>query len=74
MTRLPRITGKELVRAMEKDGFVCKNIEDSHYIIQKSFTDKKVTVPVPVHTGKTLKLRTLNGILKKARIPKEYLI
>ena len=74
MTRLPRITGKELVRVMERDGFTCIGIEGSHHIMQKMFPDKKVTVPVPVHTGKILKLRTLNGILRKARISKEQLI
>lgn len=74
MTRLPRITGKDFVRAMERDGFTCVDIEGSHHIMQKKFPDKKVTVPVPVHAGKILKLRTLNGILKKARISKEQLI
>jgi predicted RNA binding protein YcfA (HicA-like mRNA interferase family) len=74
MARLPRITGKELIKAMEKDGFVCKHIEGSHHIMQKEFADRKVTIPVPVHSGKILKLRTLNGILNKARISKEHLI
>lgn len=73
MTKLPRITGKELVKAMTKDGFLCKHIEGSHHIMQKEFPDRKVTIPVPVHSGKVLKLRTLNGIINKARISKERL-
>lgn len=74
MTRLPRITGRQLVRAMQKDGFVCKHVEGSHYIMQKQSPDGKVTIPVPVHSGKIIKLRTLHGILNKARISKEHLI
>jgi len=43
--------------------------------MQKVFeSGEKVTVPVPVHKGKILKLGTLNGILRKARIDREHLI
>jgi predicted RNA binding protein YcfA (HicA-like mRNA interferase family) len=41
MTRLPRITGKELVKAMERDAFICKDIKGSHYIMQKIFLTEK---------------------------------
>ncbi len=73
MTRLPRITGKELVKAMAKAGFVCKHIEGSHHVMQKECAPGKITVPVPVHAGKILKLRTLNGILKQANISRDQL-
>jgi predicted RNA binding protein YcfA (HicA-like mRNA interferase family) len=68
MTRLPRITGKELVRALKKDGFMCKRIEGSHHIMQKAFPDEIVTIPVPVHAGKIIRLGLLNHILRKARL------
>ena len=68
MTRLPRITGKELVRGLKKAGFVCKRIEGSHHILQKTFPDGTVTIPVPVHAGKIIKLGLLNHILRKARL------
>ena len=68
MTRLPRITGKELVRALKKYGFVCKRIEGSHHIMQKAFSDEIVTIPVPVHAGKIIRPGLLNHVLRKARL------
>ena len=68
MTRLPRITGKELVRKLKKADFVCKRIEGIHHILQKAFPDETVTIPVPVHAGKIIKLGLLNHILRKARL------
>jgi predicted RNA binding protein YcfA (HicA-like mRNA interferase family) len=74
MPRLPRIEGSDLVKAMQKDGFFVARIEGSHYIMQKVLSGEKITVPVPVHRGKILKLGTLSGILRKARIDRERLI
>ena len=68
MTRLPRITGKDLVRKLKKDGFMCKRVEGSHHILQKAFPDETVIIPVPVHAGKIIKLGLLNHILRKARL------
>lgn len=71
MTKLPRITGKKLVAALKKNGFVCKRIEGSHHILQKAFADEKVTIPVPVHSGKIIKLGLLKHILRKTRLSSE---
>ena len=73
MTKLPRITGKKLVAALKKNGFVCKRIEGSHYILQKSFTDEKITIPIPVHSGKIIKPGLFRHILRKVRLsPEEF--
>lgn len=75
MPRLPRIEGITLVRAMEREGFIVARIKGSHYIMQKTFEDgTTVTVPVPVHAGHIVKVGTLGGILRKARISRERLI
>lgn len=66
--RLPRVTGKKLVKALKKAGFSCKRIEGSHHIMQKTFPDGTATIPVPVHSGKIIKLGLLNHILRKARL------
>lgn len=66
--RLPRLTGKELVKSLQKNGFICKRIEGSHHIMQKSFPDETVTLPVPVHSGKIIKLGLLSHIIRKARL------
>jgi predicted RNA binding protein YcfA (HicA-like mRNA interferase family) len=75
MPRLPRIEGQTLVRAMERDGFQVVRIKGSHFILQKIFADGEVvTIPVPVHAGRILKVGTLAGILRKARIGRERLV
>ena len=74
MPRLPRIDGRTLVRAMERDGFKVVRIKGSHFILQKIFPDSEVvTIPVPVHAGRIVKVGTLSGILRKARISRERL-
>jgi predicted RNA binding protein YcfA (HicA-like mRNA interferase family) len=75
MPRLPRIEGRALVRAMERDGFEVVRVKGSHFILQKTFADGEVvTVPVPVHTGRIIKVGTLSGILRKTRISRERLV
>ncbi|MBI1976958.1 MAG: type II toxin-antitoxin system HicA family toxin [Candidatus Omnitrophica bacterium] len=71
--RLPRITGKQLVRSLTKTGFLVKRIEGSHYILQKQFPEGTVTIPVPVHAGKVIKPGLMNHILRKARLSPEEL-
>jgi predicted RNA binding protein YcfA (HicA-like mRNA interferase family) len=74
MPRLPRIKGQALVRAMEHDGFKVVRIKGSHFILQKTFAnDETVTIPVPVHAGRIIKVGTLSGILRKAHISRERL-
>ncbi|MFC1632246.1 type II toxin-antitoxin system HicA family toxin [Candidatus Omnitrophota bacterium] len=72
--RLPRVTGKQLAKALKKAGFICKRIEGSHHIMQKTFLEGTATIPVPVHSGKTIKLGLLNHILRKARLSVEDLL
>jgi predicted RNA binding protein YcfA (HicA-like mRNA interferase family) len=75
MPRLPRIKGQTLVQAMERDGFEVVHIKGSHFILQKTFADDDtVTIPVPVHAGRIIKVGTLSGILRKARISRERLV
>ena len=72
--RLPRVTGKQLVKALKKAEFTCKRIEGSHHIMQKAFPEGTATIPLPVHSGKIIKLGLLNHILRKARLSTEDLI
>ena len=44
------MTGKELVKKAQKDGWEIDRIESSHHILVKG--DK--TVSIPVHAGKAL--------------------
>jgi predicted RNA binding protein YcfA (HicA-like mRNA interferase family) len=59
---------------MERDGFDVVRVKGSHFILQKTFADGEVvTIPVPVHAGRVVKVGTLSGILRKARISRERL-
>jgi len=60
---------------MERDGFEVVRVKGSHFILQKTFADGEVvTVPVPVHTGRIIRVGTLSGILRKTRISRERLV
>jgi len=74
MPRLPRITGEELVKALEKEGFETARQRGSHVQMRKFVEGDKVTFPIPIHKGKTLKPGTLRGIMRKAGISVERLI
>ena len=71
--KLPRITGEELVKALQKANFEIARRKGSHVQLRKFVGGRKVTFPVPVHKGKTLKPGTLKGILRKAGLSPEEL-
>lgn len=49
MTRLPQVTGRELVRFLKSQGFVEDRWAGSHLTLRHEA--RKVTVTVPVHSG-----------------------
>jgi predicted RNA binding protein YcfA (HicA-like mRNA interferase family) len=72
--KLPVVTGKELVKALERVGFEVVRQRGSHVQVRREEADGSVvTFPVPVHAGKTIKRGTLSGILRKAGIDAEQL-
>jgi len=74
MPKLPRITGRELVKALQEESFEITRRKGSHVQLTKYVGGRKLTFPVPVHTGKTIKRGTLKGILRKANISVERLL
>lgn len=64
--RLPRVTGREIVRALERAGFIFDRQQGSHVILVNPQTRQRVSVPV--HAGRTVKVGTLKGILEDAGI------
>jgi predicted RNA binding protein YcfA (HicA-like mRNA interferase family) len=74
MGKLPQVSGQEVCKALEKDGFIFKRQTGSHRIYQKQSEEGTVTIPVPIHSSKPLKKGTLLGILKKAGLSREKLI
>ena len=69
MSTLPRPTGKELVRALERAGFTAERIRGSHCFLRHS--DGRATV-VPMR-GRTLGLGLLRKILADCSIEPEQL-
>ena len=51
MTRLPRLTGKEIVRALVAGGFEIARVKGRHQFLRHA--DGRVTV-VSMHTGETI--------------------
>jgi len=70
MSNFPSITPKELIRMLEKKGFVLKRINGSHHFFVHPVS-RKITV-VPMHS-KDLPKGTLMAILKQAGISKDDL-
>ena len=68
MTKLPSVTGKELVSILKKVGFEIIRQKGSHVFLRHS--DGRVTV-VPVHKGETIGIGLLLKILRDVDITKE---
>ena len=68
MSELPRVTGRQTARALERIGFVVLRIKGSHHFLRHP--DGRSTV-VPIHSGETLGPGLLNQILKDAEIERE---
>lgn len=63
--RLPSLKAKEVIRALERAGFVASRTSGSHCrLIHSSNPARKVTVPV--HSSTDLKRGTLRGIISQA--------
>lgn len=64
MKKLPRISGRECVKALEKLGFHFKRQERSHIILRKD--DPFAQIVVPDH--KELDRGTLRAIIRQANV------
>jgi predicted RNA binding protein YcfA (HicA-like mRNA interferase family) len=65
MTRLPRLKGRELVRALERAGFTVERTRGSHLFLKH--TDGRATA-VPIHSGETIGPGLLRAILRDVEI------
>lgn len=70
MAKLPRVSGKDLVRVLKKTGFEIKRIKGSHHFLEHK--DGRVTV-IPVHTNEIIGPGLLNKILKDIELTKDEL-
>ena len=69
MASLPRISGEQAIRALERLGFMAVRQRGSHVILRKETAAGAVGCSVPLH--KELATGTLRGILKLAKVSTE---
>ena len=65
MTRLPRLRGRELVRALERTGFTVDRTRGSHLFLKHA--DGRATT-VPIHSGEIIGPGLLRAILRDVEI------
>lgn len=71
MTRLPRLTGRDIVSALESAGFTVVRIRGSHRFLQHP--DGRSTV-VPVHVGETIGPGLMSKILRDCEMDRGQLL
>ncbi|MBA4418808.1 MAG: hypothetical protein C0392_13000 [Syntrophus sp. (in: bacteria)] len=60
------ISGKELCKVLEKNGWLLKTIHGSHHVYMKAERNERISIPV--HGNKDLKAGMLKAIMKIAGI------
>ena len=68
MPKLPKLTGRELIKILNLHGFSIARIKGSHHFMRH--LDGRCTV-VPVHRGETLGSGLLLKILKDTELSKD---
>lgn len=68
MPSMPQVSGAEVVRALQKLGFVVARQRGSHLVLRRG----SVGCAVPNH--RELKVGTLSGVLKQADVSAEMFI
>lgn len=71
MSKVPSINYLQLVKALQRDGWMVVRQKGSHIRMQKHFSDEVLKLTVPAH--KPIKRSTLSHILKQARLDVERL-
>jgi predicted RNA binding protein YcfA (HicA-like mRNA interferase family) len=73
VSRLPEVTGTDVIRALRRAGFEQVRQKGSH-VLMRHRDDVSRRATVPVHKGKTLPRGTLQAILRGARLTVDELI
>jgi len=72
MPKLPRISSREAIRALERLGFEQVRQTGSHVVMKKETEEGEIGCVVPVH--RELKVGTLSSILKQAQVTADEFI
>lgn len=71
MIRLPRASGRAVVRALQRGGFRLSHVRGSHHYLTKPGI--AALVVVPVHGNQTLPAGTIRSVLRQAGLTAEEL-
>ena len=72
MPELRKVSGKEAIKALERLGFKIVRQRGSHVVLKRETEKGEIGCVVPLH--RELKIGTLRGILKLAKVaPEEFL-
>ncbi|MBU1177250.1 MAG: type II toxin-antitoxin system HicA family toxin [Patescibacteria group bacterium] len=64
------LTAKQLIKILEKHGFIFSRQKGSHKIYRHS--ESKIIVPIPMHGGnKLIYIGTFLAIIRQSKIPKK---
>ena len=69
MSQLKILSGKEVCRILEKNGFVQVRQRGSHVVMQKKAEGTTITAIVPIHSE--IRIGTLHSIIRQSRVPRE---
>ncbi|MFC1639526.1 type II toxin-antitoxin system HicA family toxin [Gemmatimonadota bacterium] len=69
MPKLPRVSGHEVVKRLERLGFVQVRQRGSHVVLRKESAEGAVGCVVPLHAE--LAVGTLRGVLRQAGVTAE---
>lgn len=69
MSQTPAVTGKQLVKILERRGWYVKRVRGSHHILRHPNVPD--AIPVPVHGSQPIKRGTLGNILRTAGISRD---
>jgi predicted RNA binding protein YcfA (HicA-like mRNA interferase family) len=72
MPKMPRVSSREAIRALERLGFEQVRQTGSHVVMKKETEEGEIGCVVPIH--RELKVGTLSGILKQAQVTVEEFI
>ena len=68
MSRLPSLTGDEIIKALRSAGFTVVRVKGSHHFLRHD--DGRTTV-VPVHAGETIGPGLLSKIMRDCELSRE---
>ncbi len=71
--RFPALSGKAVVKALERAGFQIRRIRGSHHVLVKPGSEPRI-VSIPVHGNQDLAKGTLAGIVEESGLSDEEFI